>query len=155
DLQKRLAEAPDIDAIIVDSTLPDPGLPDLLARLRSDANVGGLPLFITVSSINQDTLRRRRDEIELELLSMPRRRKAIREELDRIDAELGKGTGTGERDTQLRRDRARCLEDLKTLTPEHEDDLRLLRKRIDQDLLTAPPDRTENLRRMISGYRNV
>jgi CheY-like chemotaxis protein len=44
----RLAEAADVDAIIVDHELPDPGMRALLALLRADIDTAQLPLFITV-----------------------------------------------------------------------------------------------------------
>jgi CheY-like chemotaxis protein len=45
---KQLQDNPDIDVIFIDHMLPDPGLPELVAQLRADVNVGLLPLFITV-----------------------------------------------------------------------------------------------------------
>jgi CheY-like chemotaxis protein len=48
ELLRRLADAGDIDALLIDNNLPDPGLPHLLAQLRADANIGLLPVFITV-----------------------------------------------------------------------------------------------------------
>src|SRR5262249_42589497 len=36
--------------LVVDSSLPDPGLPMLLAQLRADKNAGGLPLLITATT---------------------------------------------------------------------------------------------------------
>src|SRR5439155_23337998 len=49
---RKLEEASDIDVIFVDQALPDQGgnlIPYQLAQLRSDVNVGQLPLFILVS----------------------------------------------------------------------------------------------------------
>lgn len=45
---RRLREAADIDLIIVDANIPDPQLPDLLGQLRSDIDVGLLPVVITL-----------------------------------------------------------------------------------------------------------
>jgi CheY-like chemotaxis protein len=45
---KELKDNPDIDVIFIDHMLPDLGLPELVAQLRADIDVGLLPLFITV-----------------------------------------------------------------------------------------------------------
>lgn len=46
---RRLAEASDIDVLLLDSALPDPGLNYLLAQLRADIDSGLLPILITVA----------------------------------------------------------------------------------------------------------
>jgi CheY-like chemotaxis protein len=43
---RRLNQAADIDAILIDSELPDPGLSPLLGQLRADVNFGRLPLIL-------------------------------------------------------------------------------------------------------------
>jgi CheY-like chemotaxis protein len=43
---RRLAQSADIDAVFVDADIPDPLLPYLVAQLRSDINVGLLPVFV-------------------------------------------------------------------------------------------------------------
>jgi CheY-like chemotaxis protein len=45
---RQLRESTGIDAIVIDSQLPDPGLSYLLAQLRSDVNSALLPILITV-----------------------------------------------------------------------------------------------------------
>src|SRR5262249_46452025 len=55
---KRLSEAADIDAILIDAGLPDPGLPSLLAQLRADVNVGDLPLVIAAPNNRLESLRK-------------------------------------------------------------------------------------------------
>jgi CheY-like chemotaxis protein len=45
---KQLKESSGIDILLIDSRLPDPGLPYLLAQLRSDINSARLPVLITV-----------------------------------------------------------------------------------------------------------
>ena len=47
ELLKRVTAAADIEAVIFDADLPDPGLVSLLGQLRGDIHVGRLPLFIT------------------------------------------------------------------------------------------------------------
>jgi CheY-like chemotaxis protein len=43
---RRLRAAADVDAVLLDSTLPDPGLASLLAQLRADTDVGRLPVLL-------------------------------------------------------------------------------------------------------------
>lgn len=54
----RLEEAADIDALVVDSALPDPQLLDLLAQLRADINVGRLPIVVLTAPAALDGLQR-------------------------------------------------------------------------------------------------
>ena len=46
ELLRRLNESADIDAIVFDASLPDPGLSSLLGQLRADVNGGRLPLLV-------------------------------------------------------------------------------------------------------------
>jgi CheY-like chemotaxis protein len=48
EVRDRLAEAADVDAILVDHVLPDPNLRTLLAQLRTDIDTAQIPLFITI-----------------------------------------------------------------------------------------------------------
>ncbi|HEV3237585.1 MAG TPA: hypothetical protein VGZ25_11395, partial [Gemmataceae bacterium] len=54
----RLGEAADIDGLLLDAQLPDPGLSQLLAQLRSDANVGLLPIVLAAPREGIEALRR-------------------------------------------------------------------------------------------------
>jgi CheY-like chemotaxis protein len=54
----RLGEAADIDAILIDANLPDPGLSSLLAQLRADVNVGDLPLVLAAPKERVESLRK-------------------------------------------------------------------------------------------------
>ncbi len=56
DLLKRVIAASDIEAIIFDADLPDPGLVSLLGQLRGDAHANRLPLFVTPSHQQEDLL---------------------------------------------------------------------------------------------------
>lgn len=51
DVLRRLREAGDVDAVLVDSALPNPELPYLLAQLRADVDAGRLPVLVTVSRL--------------------------------------------------------------------------------------------------------
>jgi CheY-like chemotaxis protein len=55
---KRLGQAGDIDALLIDSAIPDPQLPHLLAQLRADIDSGGLPILVTTSADQIDHLQR-------------------------------------------------------------------------------------------------
>jgi CheY-like chemotaxis protein len=46
EVMRRLNEAADIDLVMIDADLPDPGLPQLLGQLRSDVNTGLLPVVV-------------------------------------------------------------------------------------------------------------
>src|SRR5205085_10936507 len=46
ELMRRLKEAADIDAVIIDAELPYPPLPDTLASLRYDVHLGLLPVRV-------------------------------------------------------------------------------------------------------------
>jgi CheY-like chemotaxis protein len=50
DTLKRLNQASDIDVLWIDSELPYPELPYLLAQIRTDVKYGRLPLFITLAT---------------------------------------------------------------------------------------------------------
>jgi CheY-like chemotaxis protein len=54
---QRLNEAADVDIIMLDANLPDPGLASLLGQLRSDANYGLLPVVVLVSPDREERLR--------------------------------------------------------------------------------------------------
>ena len=54
DLLKRVIAAADIEAIIFDADLPDPGLTSLLGQLRGDIHASRIPLFVTPSHQQED-----------------------------------------------------------------------------------------------------
>ncbi len=47
-VMQRLGQAADVDLILMDEALPDPGLSHLLGQLRADVHVGLLPVVLTV-----------------------------------------------------------------------------------------------------------
>jgi hypothetical protein len=47
-VMQRLGQASDIDLVLMDEALPDPGLANLLGQLRADVHVGLLPVVLTV-----------------------------------------------------------------------------------------------------------
>jgi hypothetical protein len=50
DLMRQVRARGDIDAILVESTLPQPGLANLLAQLRTDVDVGKVPVLLAAVS---------------------------------------------------------------------------------------------------------
>jgi CheY-like chemotaxis protein len=54
---RRLNEAADIDLVIIDADLPDPGLDSLLGQVRSDVNSGLLPVVVLVPPDREERLR--------------------------------------------------------------------------------------------------
>jgi hypothetical protein len=54
---RRLDQAADIDVLLVDAGLPDPGLPFLLGQLRADRNAGHLPFLLTAPGGAEPSLR--------------------------------------------------------------------------------------------------
>jgi hypothetical protein len=64
----RLKNAADIDALVVDERIPDPGLASLLGQLRADSDVGLLPVLITVDVDQPLRSRPASDQRRLELL---------------------------------------------------------------------------------------
>ncbi len=58
ELLKRLNDAADVDLVLIDEALPDPGLASLLAQLRADVHYGRIPVVLTVSRQREDAVRR-------------------------------------------------------------------------------------------------
>jgi CheY-like chemotaxis protein len=58
DALRRLNAASDIDVLLLDACLPEPGLASLLAQLRADPNAGRLPLLLAAPPDQLETLRR-------------------------------------------------------------------------------------------------
>jgi CheY-like chemotaxis protein len=58
DVLRRLNQAADIDLVLLDAGLPDPGLAPLLGQLRSDVNYGLLPVVLTAPPARVDALNR-------------------------------------------------------------------------------------------------
>ena len=58
DVLKRLNQAADVDLVLIDEALPDPGLASLLAQLRADFHYGRVPVVLTVAKEREDAVRR-------------------------------------------------------------------------------------------------
>jgi CheY-like chemotaxis protein len=58
EMMRRVLESADIDLILMDEALPDPGMTSLLAQLRADRNAGQIPILLTVHDrVREDKLR--------------------------------------------------------------------------------------------------
>ena len=62
----RLQHAADIDLLLVEASLPNPGYEALLGQLRSDANVGRLPLLLVAPTGREATLRDLSEHVDRE-----------------------------------------------------------------------------------------
>jgi CheY-like chemotaxis protein len=58
DVLKRLNQAADVDLVLIDEALPNPGLASLLAQLRADVHFGRIPVVLTVSREREDAVQR-------------------------------------------------------------------------------------------------
>jgi CheY-like chemotaxis protein len=58
DVLRRLNEAADVDLLLIDAALPEPGLTSLLAQLRADVNAANLPLVLTAAPDREENLSR-------------------------------------------------------------------------------------------------
>jgi hypothetical protein len=58
EVMRRLQMAADVDLLLLDAELPDPGLPSLLGQLRSDQNASRLPVLLAAKPDRVDALRR-------------------------------------------------------------------------------------------------
>jgi CheY-like chemotaxis protein len=55
---QRLNEAADVDLVLIDEALPNPGLASLLAQLRADVHYGRVPVVLTVARDREEAVRR-------------------------------------------------------------------------------------------------
>lgn len=86
DILRRLNAAADIDALVIDASLPEPGLPFLLAQLRADYHAGNLPILLTFTREREIAVTRLADayrNIWAVPDSLPRDEKALAAELVR------------------------------------------------------------------------
>lgn len=57
EVMRRLNQAADIDVLLLDEALPDPGLSSLLSQLRADRNAGLIPILLTPTLEQEEALR--------------------------------------------------------------------------------------------------
>ncbi len=150
---RRLKQAADVDALLIDTQLPEPGLAYLLAQLRDDPSLAGLPLWLITPWYTQEALRDRLAQIDDDLRSFRLRRNALMDERKRTEANwlVAKEPAAAEYRAQL----GRIDQQLAGLTLAKEDTILAERRRVEQDRLTAPAGREPSLRRLIGHYRNT
>ncbi len=72
DVLKRLNEAGDVDLVLMDEALPDPGLSSVLAQIRADLNYGRIPIVVTAAKDRQDAVRRYAEKLlNVSVLPLP------------------------------------------------------------------------------------
>jgi hypothetical protein len=108
---QRLAEAADIDVLMIDHQLPDPGMRSLLAQLRADVDTAQLPLLITIPPLPvgarppdsviplQRMIEPYRNVFIMPLSNDPELLKPLLEQ--RITAAMGKPLSSDERKTMM------------------------------------------------------
>src|SRR5205823_4825693 len=92
DLLRQLKAHADVDIVLLESTLPFPGLAQLLAQLRADVDVGRVPVLLaavpqTRASVEVSARYRRADRRLQGLLDETRAYRAARRDLQREEAE--------------------------------------------------------------------
>jgi CheY-like chemotaxis protein len=152
---QRLAEAADIDALLIATDLPDPGLAPLVGQLRGDPGTGRLPLWLVLPGDTQDTVLQERRRLDQDLSNFRTRRRGLVELRARKEHDLLTEKNVGNA-AVLRQEIERIDKELATTyADERENALLARRKQVEQELLTAPRDRTGSLRRLAEHYDNV
>jgi hypothetical protein len=149
----RLKRSADVDALLIGTQLPDPGLAQLLAQLREDPSFGGLPLWLVIPWDSQESLKERQYLIEEDLRAFRRRKQALVEERARTEANYLSAKGNAANPFKIRLDR--IDKELESYTQEKEDVFLAARKAVERQLLSAPPARELALRRLLEHYRNT
>ncbi len=150
---QRLKRAADVDAVLVGTQLPDPGLAQLLAQLREDPGLAGLPLWVVIPWDTQESLKERLALVEKDLSAFRLRRQELRGERERAEASYLSAKGNAALPFKQRLDR--IDEELKGFTQEKEDAILASRAAIQRQLLSAPPAREPALRRLLEHYRRT
>jgi CheY-like chemotaxis protein len=89
ELLKRVFQASDIEAIIFDADLPEPGLTSVLAQLRGDPYAGRLPLFVTPSHRQADLLVSELQRLDEQLkTAAPANRPVLQFRHDEVEGQL-------------------------------------------------------------------
>ncbi|HKB39163.1 MAG TPA: hypothetical protein VKD72_22175, partial [Gemmataceae bacterium] len=146
DVLRRLKAKSDIDAIVIDSVLPNPGLASLLAQLRADQSVRRLPVLLAAvpeTRRSRNLLERIRDQ-RRQLEKAERELRERTEELAR-EADVYGAAGRG-----LARN-GKELDELRKQRAEAEKTLLSLSELYDTEVL----QREEQLGRVTEKYRNI
>jgi CheY-like chemotaxis protein len=150
---KRLGEAADIDALLIDVGLPDPGLAWLLSQLRGDVGFGQLPLWLVLPGDTQDTLLEARLDLDRKLAESRMARGSLMQDRVRTQHQLLKADRAQE--TFFKKELERIDQQLAFYSLEAENALRIQLQQIDRELLKAPRDCSLAVHRLAQKYRNV
>jgi hypothetical protein len=151
---ERLKKSADVDALLIDTQLPDPGLPYLLAQLRADPAFAGLPVWLVTPWDTQESLRQRQDQVEIALHSFRLQRRMLQEERARTESLYINSKGTAATPYKVRLERI-DRELAERYQQKNEDALLAERKAVERLLLSAPPARELALRRLVEHYRHT
>lgn len=151
---RRLESAADIDALLVDTQLPDPGLAPLLAQLRASVSYGRLPLYLFLPGETQESLRRQVQEVDQGLAEFRTGRDRLVQEKSRAEQALLRTTDPSQAEG-IKQQIEQIDKRIAAYTLEKENGLLALRKALQQDLLSAPRDRELSLTRLVGRYPNV
>lgn len=142
---RRLKARSDVDVVLIDSTLPDPGTPLLLAQLRADRDVRRLPVFVVAVPEGRE-VRYLLDEVQ----DLRTKINVLDQEIrPRLEARVAREARYGPSDRIIRDDP--LLADQRRRKAGLEDRLRLLNERY----AAMSVRREEDLRRFVERYRNV
>jgi len=150
---QRLKKSADVDALLIDTQLPDPGLPSLLAQLRADPAFAGLPLWLVTPWDTQESLKQRQVQLEGDLHAFRLRKRMLFEERVRTEANYLNAKANAAAPFKARLDR--LDKELEGFGQEKEDALLAARKAVERQLLSAPPAREPALRRLVEHYRHT
>ena len=90
---ERLQKSADVDAILIGTELPDPGLTPLLGQLRDDPSFGAVPLWLVTPWDTQESLKIRQAEVEIQLRTFRKDRQSLIEERRRVESLYLKSKG--------------------------------------------------------------
>jgi len=149
----RLKQAADVDAVLIGARLPDPGLASVLAQLRQDPALAGLPLWIVTPFDTQESLRERQYEIDEHLRAFRKARQALQDQRERTERNFL--SAKGKEAEPLKIQLAKIDKELESYSQVKEDQILAERKRLGQELLAAPPAREAALQRLVGYYTHT
>jgi CheY-like chemotaxis protein len=149
---ERLKKSADVDAVLIDTQLPDPGLDYLLAQLRQDPALAGIPVWLVIPWDTQESLKQRQFEIEENLRNFRRAKQMLVDERARTESLYLKTKGAAATPFKTRLDRI-DKELAEAFSVEKENALRAALADLQRQLLSARPAREPALRRLAEHYR--
>ncbi len=145
EVMRRLRDRADIDAVAIDSVLPDPGLPFLLAQLRADEGTARLPVLLVAVPAGAESR------------GLINRMQQVRAQIDALGSVIGDEEGAARREIPRLYTSGRAapqdilLADQRRRKVQLEQQLLGLSDAYDQEAQR----REEELRRYVEQFRNV